>query len=156
MAVRGVSMAHWQTMHNKTLLMGATLNEAEALDLRGGGYQRNQDIDPLQQVYDDHAELSAFDRADTYLSLVANDGEVRMRRRQPIATTLTPEIYDPRRPHVSSTITVNKHIPNYSNDAQVKQAMRHIDEQTQESQSLRQHYGVPFYNRAPGQSFRYE
>ena len=157
MHATGATMAMWQSMNNKAIMMGSQISDSDGLDLRGGGYVKDPNVNPLDLVFQEHVELATFDRADTFLTLATGaNGEVRMRRRNAIVTTLTPEIHDPRRPEVSSTFTVSKHIPAYSNPAQIKQALSHLDEQTRPNQSLRKHYGVEFFNRAPGQSFRYE
>ena len=156
MQVDGAPMGNFQTNYNKAILMGSAINDAGGIDLRGGGYQNNPDVNPLEAVFKDHIDLAAFDREDTLVSIHSANGEVRMRKRQAFPTTLSAEIYNPRMPERVSTLTTSKHVPAYANEAQIKRAARDLDDQVQPSQSLRRHHGVVFLSRAPGQSFRYE
>ncbi len=156
LAARGAPMGNYQANYNKAILMGSAINDAGGLDLRGGGYNPDPNVNPFYEVFKDHVELSAFDRDDTMTSIHSAAGEVRMRKRQAFPTTLTAEIHNPRMPDRVSTLTTSKHVPAYANETQIKRALHHLDDQVQPSQSLRVHHGTVMFNRAPGQSFRYE
>lgn len=156
LAVRGAPMGNYQANYNKAVLMGSAINDAGGLDLQGGGYNPDPDVNPLEPAFKDHIELSAFDRDDTMTSIHAAVGEVRMRKRQAFPTTLTAEIHNPRMPDRVSTLTTSKHVPAYANETQIKRALVHLEDQVQPSQSLRKHHGTTMFARAPGQSFRYE
>lgn len=156
LAARGAPMGNYQANYNKAVLMGSAINDAGGLDLSGGGYNPDPDVNPLNVLFKDHVELSAFDRDDTMTSIHSASGEVRMRKRQAFPTTLTPEIHNPRMPDRVSTLTTSKHVPAYANETQIKRAVAQLDDQVQPSQSLRKHHGVAMFARAPGQSFRYE
>lgn len=157
MEVNGAVASHWHNMQQKAGLMNATMGKKGlALDLTDAGYDPNPNRNPLEEMYLEHAELSEFDRRDTFFSLQAEQPEIRMRKRVPIVTTLTEEIYHPSRPDRGSAFQAGKHLPNYANDVQIAEAVKLLDRDMTSNQSLRKDYGVAFFNRAPGQSFRYE
>lgn len=152
----GASVSNWQVNHNKIFTMGQHLNEILSLDVSKGGYHNNPNHDPLHAVFMDHVHLGHYDRVDTMRNLRSNDGEIRMRRRMPIAATLTPEIHNPSNPDESTTFAMDRMIPNWANEAQVAQVMRTIDPNLTYDQLLMPYWDGEFFARAPGQSFRYE
>jgi hypothetical protein len=151
----GATASFWQNQHNKTFLMGNAVRRVVAPNVYGGGVDPDLSVDPLLPMFQDHNDLAAFDRKDTIASLYAQKGEVRMRRRMPIAAALTPEIHRPGSEEASSTFLEYKFYPDRPNAAQIAQAQREIAVGIREDQQLRNYYGVPFFARAPGQSFRY-
>lgn len=152
---RGASASNWQNQHNKTFLMGNAVRRVVAPDPRATGVSPDLTVDPLLPMFHQHNDLAAFDRQDTLTSLRTNKGELRMRRRMPIAAALTEEIHRPGSEEASSTFLEYKFYPDRPNAAQIAQAKREIDAGKTYDQQLRNYYGVPYYNRAPGQSFRY-
>lgn len=152
----GASASHWQNLHNKTFLMGASTNDPISVDFTGGGYNSDPNVDILENVWTDHADLADFDRQDTFSSLVFNQGEIRMRRRMPIVATLTAEIYNPKYPEVSSNFGAYRAVPQWANPAQINQAAAMLDPSQSNDKFLRDYHDQEFFTRAPGQSFRYE
>ena len=155
MMQNGVPVANWDALNNKTLLMGSTMNQEIIFDVKGGGYNPDKTVNPLDQMYDDNQALVAFDRSDTVLGLYAADGEVRMKRQNAIVSTLTAELYDPRRPEKTTTFMASRRIPAYPTQAGITQAKRNIDPELEATQTAQKYYGREFLNRAAGQSFRY-
>ena len=87
--------------------------------------------------------------------LTSMRGQVRPQRAHAIVTALTPELHHPNNPAQRSAFLHTQYVPHNPNWAQIKQAdsmkAHDIPERSQ-----RRHTGVQFFNRAPGQSFRYE
>ena len=156
LARNGASASVWHANHNRILLMGDALNEELTLDVRGGGYNPDSSVNPLEAMYRDHAKLTSFDRQDTMLALRTGDGQIRMTRRSPIVATLTPEIYNPSNPAATTTFAMNRYMPNWANEAQVSEARRLAAGQVTPQFMLRQNHTAVFHNRAAGQGFRYE
>lgn len=152
----GASASFWQTQHNKTFLMGSNMKESLTADFSGGGYQPNPDVDPLEHVWRQHADLAEFDRQDTFVSLVFGDGEIRMSKRMPIVASLTPEIYHPNDPEMQSNFGAYRAVPNWANHAQLTQAAEMLDPNQSKDRFLRDYHDQEFFTRAAGQSFRYE
>lgn len=152
----GMSAASWQNNFNRNIQMGGVINDGVGLDTRGGGFPFNSNKNPLEKINQDHVDINTFDRANTNYSLNTVQGELRPRKRNAIPTTLTPEIVNPKNPGPPSQFSSSKDAPAYANITQQKIAKANRDKGTNDSEALRQHYGVAFFNRAPGQSFRYE
>jgi hypothetical protein len=155
MHTQGATAAGWQVLHNKAVRMGGALTEYE-FPVHNSGRGRTPDVNPAEHLFQEHATLYEFDRDDTFLAAHTVDGEIRPGRRNPTITSLTPEVQHPTRPELHTTFGVDKHFPNYLNDAQHKQVLRILDEQLIEDQQLRRHYDMPYFTRAPGVSYRYE
>lgn len=157
MKANGASASFMQAMIQKRLLMGSQLTETEGLDTRGGGCPRNPNEDCLFDIFKTHAEMGTLDQVDTMHTIQSGaNGEVRFTRRPAIVSTLTEELYDPKRPDVKTSFSADKHVPNYANHAQRRQAQSQIKQHADEAQPLRAHHGMTFFNRAPAQSFRYD
>lgn len=156
MEVGGASASHWQTMTQKVHLFGVSGKAETSLDLTNAGYIENPNISPLAEMFNDHANLAAYDRDDTFLSMNVGTGEVRPKRRMPIVSTLSEEISHPKNPNMTTNLGVFKHFPNEPNRTQVRKAMENIDEKQRADTQLQPHFEVAYYNRAPGQSFRYD
>lgn len=152
----GANASVWGVNHNKIFMMGQTLNEILSLDVSQGGYHENKNYDPLHAIFGDHVQLSNYDRVDTMRSLRTNNGEIRMRRRMPIAATLTPEIHNPANPAESTTFAMDRMLPNWANEAQLDQVRRNFDPSATYDSLLMPYWDTEFFGRAPGQSFRYE
>jgi hypothetical protein len=151
----GATVGPWQSMSNKQVRMGAPLSDIAGVNFEGGGCPRDPNADPLQPLFNEHVALSAFDRVDTELALYAARGEVRSRRQMPISSTLTPEIHHPNDETRTTSNLLASYMPNFPNRAQIRVAQRMVDSDDPRL-TLRDNYGVEYFTRAPGQSFRYE
>ena len=152
----GMSAPAWQNNFARNVQLGAVFNDGVGLDPTNGGYPFHTSDDPLSAVKAQHVDINSWDRANSVYGLTTGQGELRPRKRNAIVTTLTPEIYNPRRPNARSDFAGGKDAPSYANPTQIKIAMSNRDSNTNDSEALRKHYGVAHFNRAPGQSFRYE
>lgn len=153
----GASAPMFQANWDRYVLMGGIINDGVGLDNRNGGYHADPDWDPLEEIMAKNVALSSFDRADVELSLRTERGEVVPRKRNAMAITLTPEIFDPSRPGVQSEFYVSKWSPAFANPTQIKhaEAKMYEDPENPHELSLRSWNGSQFWDHAPGQSFRY-
>lgn len=153
MRTNGASAATWQTLHNKQFLGGQALRN-EAFAPVSHVNVRNTNVDNCDVLRYQHANLAQFDRLDTLYR--PPDGEIRMRRRMAIADPRTPEIVQPNAPWQQSNFLDYKFHVDKPNAVQLRQAMQERDFGVNNDPHLRNYYDVPFFARAPGQSFRYE
>lgn len=154
----GGMVAFWDTLHQKQWLMGGPVSDTQiGIDFDSGrhGYEPDKSIDPLKRVWADHVKVANFDRAQTLESLNSMRGDVRPKRAHAIVTTLSEELHHPNNPQQRSAFLHTQYVPHNPNWAQIKQA--HSMKATDiPERSQRRQTGVQFFNRAPGQSFRYE
>jgi len=153
MRTNGASAATWQTLHNKQFLGGQALR-SEAFTPVATVNVKNASVDNCDVFRFQHMQLAQFDRLDTLYR--PPDGEIRMRRRMAIADPRTPELVQPGLPWQQSNFLDYKFHVDKPNSAQLEQAMRERDFGVNNDPLLRNYYDVPFFARAPGQSFRYE
>ena len=154
----GAVAGFFQSLNNKTLLMGSYLNHETTPNLQQAvpGYVPDRNFNPLDSMNRQHMELADFDRADTFLALDTGIGEVRMRKRNAMFTPLTSELHHPKNPAQMTTFAGERFVPNWANDAQIKKVRHTLHRDMRDSEPLMKYYGVEYFNRAPGQSFRYE
>lgn len=152
----GANASVFQVLHDKTFLMGGSMKETMQPDHSGGGYRPNPAFNPLEQMNNEHLELTSFDRADTFYSMVTGQGEIRARKRMPVVVTLTPELHHPNDPTKTTSFEAYRHIPNWANEAQVAAMKRMHAARNDYPRSIRAYHDSEFFFRAPGQSFRYE
>lgn len=153
----GASAAVFQENWDRAVLMGGIINDGVGLNNTDGGYHSDPNWDPMEEVIAKNVALLSFDRSDAELSLHTQRGEVVPRKRNAMAITLTPEIFDPSRPDVRSELYVSKWSPAYANITQMRRAEARMyeDPENPHELSLRSWNGAQFWDRAPGQSFRY-
>lgn len=153
----GASAPFYQTNWDRAVLMGGIINDGVGFDNREGGYHADPNWDPMEEIASKNVALASFDRADVELALHTQRGEVVPRRRNAMAITLTPEIYDPSRPDARSEFYVSKWSPAFANITQVRrgEAMMYENPENPHELSLRAWNGSQFWDHAPGQSFRY-
>ncbi len=153
----GASATAWANANQKQHLMGAPPPNVKGIhfyDPDSQGWQSNPGVDPLQPIWQEHAELQKFDQRSVVEALVAQRGEVRARRHMPIAAALTPEIHHPNHPDMRSGILETSYMPHNMNEAQIAQVQR-IRGKEDPAHPFRREPGIEFFNRAEGQSFRY-
>jgi hypothetical protein len=151
----GANASVFQNRHNESFLMGMAMGETLSMDNTGGGYNPNKDV--LQDVFQQHADLEQWDRTHTFHAFTTAQGEIKMRSRgMPIAATLTPELYHPNDPSYRTDLAAYQGLPNWANTAQLQAMKRQRDSDLTPEQQTRRYYDGEFFNRAPGQSFRYE
>ena len=154
----GALASQWSSLHQKQWLMGGPVSDTQVgIDFKSGrhGYEPDKSIDPLKRVWEDHVKVANFDRRDTVEGLVSMRGQVRPKRQHAIVTTLTPELHHPNNPAQKSAFLDTQYVPHNPNHAQIRLANSMKAHDIPE-RSQRRHTGVQFFNRAPGQSFRYE
>lgn len=150
----GAVQSVWQANVTKRVTAGAPLNDNHGIASMGA--PKNPLHDPLEVLYHEQAEGNQWSRATAMLSLHTQQGKVVPARHVPISKTLTPEIHKPGEPHKRTNNLLWTYIPDYANEAQINEAQANVDKGGHPAVSLRDNYGVAFFTRAPGQSFRYE
>lgn len=131
--------------------------EAGGYDLRGGGYQPDQNIDPLQEVFEKQQKLLAYDRLHSERGLHYAIPETRLDfKRTPIVAALTEEVHHPDDPMMVSNFRNDLQIPSHANQRELKEAKANMARNAQNGPSAMNYAEVEYLNRAYGQSFRYE
>jgi len=154
----GANASVFQHLHNKSFLMGGDMKEVLDLHHPFGGYDpvADRDNDLLGHMFEQHAEVSEFDRQDTYYSITTGQGEVRMRRHMPIAATLSEELHHPNDVTRKTSFNAYRHHVDWANEAQIQAVKRQNPKEHAPGPAIRKYWDSEFFNRAPGQSFRYE
>ena len=148
--------AVWQTNLNTHVRMGAPISDVQGLNVSGGGCPADPSVDPTDALYRQFIGLTSFDRQHKMYALGTKQGTVREGKRVPICTALTQEVHHPNDPEKRSFFMQWSYTPNFPNRAQIRQAQKLARSDADPSASQRDQYGVQFFTRAPGQSFRYE
>lgn len=152
----GANASVWGGKHQKLFLMGSSMKEVIDFDNKNGGYNRDPNVDVLQEMFQQHVDVEDFDRADTFYSLTKGNGEIRMRRRAPIVATLTKELHHPDDPMRTTQFEAYRHMPNWANQAQIDAMKRQVNPATEPNMLLKRYWDAEDFSRAAGQSFRYE
>lgn len=152
----GTSASFWQANDNKKMQLGSIMNKELSLNPRYQGEKADPNQNPFSRMHQDHADLAQFDAQDTLLSLSAHKGTIRMNKTLAIPTTLTPDLVNQRHPHHIAVFDGHHERPEWANAAQQKEAERLVAADIDPDNRMRSHYGVAMFNRAHGQSFRYE
>jgi hypothetical protein len=150
MRAYGASASFWGAEHNKLMLNHA--DRGKELSLMTPDSARN-----VESIFQQHADIAHYDSAETMLAVQTNQGEIRMRRRNPIVSTLSHSVENCANPAMQATFDYYYENINYANPAQVRQtqAIVKADENANPDNAARRYYGVELFNRAYGQSFRY-
>lgn len=152
----GANASVWAGKHQKHFLMGSSMKDVIDFDNSHGGYNPDANVDVLAELFQQHVDIENFDRADTFLSLTKGNGEIRMRKRGPIVATLTKEIAHPDDPLRTTQFEAYRHMPNWANKAQIDAMKRQVNPDTEPAMLLKRYWDAEDFNRAAGQSFRYE
>lgn len=152
----GTSSAVFQNLSYQYITQGGNFHEELALDVRGNGYRPDPTRSQLNPLFSDHMKINAHDRSESMRLFHSQDARIMPNKRQPIVAALSKEIRHPNDPSRYSEMEYNKDLPNEPNKQQVKQAKQLRDRLTREDQALRSHYETAMFDRAPGQSFRYQ
>lgn len=131
--------------------------EAGGYNLRGGGYQPDQDINPLDEIFEKQQKLLAYDRLHSERGLHYHIPETRLDfKKTPIVAALTEEVHHPDNPMMVSNFRNDLQIPSYANERELKEAKANMARVANNGPSAMNYAEVEFLNRAHGQSFRYE
>ena len=122
----------------------------------GGGYQPNSNIDPVEKIRQNNADLIALSMRVGALSVHTQQPRVVPERRMPIITSLTPTLENPNVPGTSVVFQDAGHRVSNPNEQQVKDSKFYIANASEADKILRLPQGHEWFRRAPGQSFRYE
>lgn len=155
----GIDAVTAQHLTNKHINGGGygQFPESAGYYLRNGGYEPNQDIDPLEEVYERQHKLAAYDRYNTERGLHFAIPETRLDfKKTPIYAALTEEVHHPDNPEMVTNFRNDLQIPSYANERELKEAKRNMARHAQNGPSTMNYAEVEYLNRAPGQSFRYE
>ena len=157
MEFNGISQSAFQAMHNKQVTMGGNVTGDLFLDNVGGGWNPNPDVDVLSKLRHNSARVASYDRHQAYYILSESEtGVVRPPTNMPIVASLSKEIHHPNDMSRRSELEAHKLVPSNASDLQIRKAKAERDKADRSDQALRRHYDVAMFNRAPGQSFRYE
>jgi len=155
----GIDASASQILRHRHVHQGgfASFPEAAGYNLRGGGYNENRNVNPLDEVYEQQQKMMVYDRLHNERGLHFAIPETRPSfKKTPIAAALTEEVHHPDHPMMMTNFANDLQIPSYANERELREAKARMDRHAKNGPSAQNWAEVEFLNRAHGQSFRYE